>query len=164
MVWTPKWEERPSQQLPPNGYGTVVVEQSLMFRCRKPRTLFAFPAVISVCLDHVKLSVIETPRYQLVLDVSSILLLMVYNVSRASLIFFGIALMAVPFPGLNSICQSFYHCSSEDRSDWRPCWSMSVLLSNDALKEEAVVCEQLRTRRVYDIWKIINVRKEKEGS
>ena len=50
---------------------------------------------------------IETPRYLLVLDVSSILLWMAYDVSRTSLVFFGITLMAVHFPGLNSICQSF---------------------------------------------------------
>ena len=34
------------------------VEQPLMYRRRKPRTLVAFPAVIAVCLDHVKLAVI----------------------------------------------------------------------------------------------------------
>ena len=61
------------------------VEQSLMFPRRKPRTLFAFLAVIVVCLDHVRLSVIKTPRYLLLSDFSSILLLTVYDVSRASL-------------------------------------------------------------------------------
>ena len=42
---------------------------------------------------------IETPRYLLVSDVSSILLWIAYDVSRASLVFFGITLMAVHFPG-----------------------------------------------------------------
>ena len=36
----------------------TLVEQSLLFRRKKPRTLFAFAAVIAVCLDHVRLSVI----------------------------------------------------------------------------------------------------------
>ena len=62
----------------------TLVEQSLMFCRRKPRTLFSFPAVIAVCLDHVRLSVIEMPRYLLVLDVSSSLLWMAYDVSRVS--------------------------------------------------------------------------------
>ena len=57
--------------------------------------------------------------------------------------------------------QSYSHCSSDDRSDWRACW----FLSSDALKEEAVICEQLGTRRTYDIWKIINhLWKEKKRS
>ena len=34
----------------------------------------------------------------------------------------------------------------------------------DALKEEAVICEQLGTRGAYDIWKIIYVRKETKRS
>ena len=58
------------------------VEQLLMFCRRKPRTLFAFPAVIAVCLDHVRLSVIKTPMYLLVSDVSSILLWIAYDVSN----------------------------------------------------------------------------------
>ena len=66
-----------------------------MFRRRKPRTLFAFNAVIAVCLDHVRLSVIETPRYLLVSDVSSILLRIAYDVLRASLVFFGITLLFI---------------------------------------------------------------------
>ena len=70
---------------------------------------------------------IETPRY-LVSDVSSVLLWMSYDVSRASLVFFVITPMAVHFLGLNSICQSFSHCSSDDRSDWRACWSLSVVM------------------------------------
>ena len=82
-----------------------LVEQSLMFHRRKPRTLFAFPAIIAVCLDHVRLSVIETPRYLLVSDVSGILLSIASDDSRASF-FFVITLMAGYFPGLNSICQS----------------------------------------------------------
>ena len=105
----------------------TLVEQSLMFCRRKPRSLLAFPTVIAVCLDHVRLAVIETPKYLLVSDVSSILLRMAHNVSQASLVFFGVTLMAVHFPGLNSICHSFSHCSSDDRSDWRACWSLSVL-------------------------------------
>ena len=36
--------------------------------------------------------------------------------------------LAVHFPGLNSICQSFSHCSSDDRPDWRACWSLSVVV------------------------------------
>ena len=84
----------------------TLLELSLMFRRRKPRTLFAFPAVRAVCLDHVRLSVVETPRYLLASDVSSILLWMAYDVSRASLVFFGFILMTVHFPGLNSLCQS----------------------------------------------------------
>ena len=106
----------------------TLVEQSLMFRRKKPRILFAFPAVIAVRLDHVRLSVIETPRYLLVSAVSSILLWMAYDVSQASLVLFGITLMAVHFPGLNSFSQSFSHCSSDDRSDWRACWSLSVVM------------------------------------
>ena len=60
----------------------TLVEQSLMFRRRKPRTLFAFPAIIAVCLDHVRLSVIETPWYLLLSDVSSSLLWIAYDVSN----------------------------------------------------------------------------------
>ena len=41
----------------------TLVEQSLMFRRRKPRTLFAFPVVIAVCLDHVRLSVRRQGTY-----------------------------------------------------------------------------------------------------
>ena len=66
----------------------TLVELSLMFRCRKPRALFAFPTVIAVCLDHVRLSVIETPIYLLASDVSGILLWMVYDISRASFVLF----------------------------------------------------------------------------
>ena len=77
-------------------------------------------------MSYVRLSLIEMPRYLFVLDVSCILLWMTYDVSQASLVFFGITLMAVHFPGLNSICQSFSHCSSGDRSDWRACWALSV--------------------------------------
>ena len=107
----------------------ILVEQSLMFCRRKPRTLFDFPAIIAVCLDHVRLLVIEMPWYLLVLDVCSILSWMAYDdVSWDSLVFFGISLMAVHFPGLNSICQSFCHCSNDDRSDWRACWSLSVVM------------------------------------
>ena len=72
-----------------------------MFRRRKPRTLFAFPVVIAVFLDHVRLSVIETPRYLLVSDVSRIYLWIAYGVLRASLVFLGNTLMAVQFPVLN---------------------------------------------------------------
>ena len=127
----------------------TLVEQSLMFCRRKPRTLFSFPAVIAVCLDHVRLSVIEMPRYLLVSDVSSILLCMAYNVSQASLVFFGITLMAVHFPGLNSICQSFSHCSSDDRSDWRACWSLSVvmLLRKRQSSANSLVWEERTTSR-----------------
>ena len=106
----------------------TLVELSLMFHRRKPRTLLAFPAIIAICLDHGRFSVIETPRYLLVLDVSSILLWMAYNVSWASLVFFGIILMSVRCPGLNSICQSFSHCPTDNRSDWRACWSLSVMM------------------------------------
>ena len=130
---------------------------SLMFRRRKPRTLFSFPAVIAVCLDHVRLSVIETPRYLLVSDVSRILLLISCDVSRTSLVFFGITLMSVHCPGLNSICQSFSHCPSDDRSDWRACWSLSVVLLLKSITTEVAVCEQLGTRGAYDSWKISNV-------
>jgi len=90
----------------------TLVEWSLMFRRRKPS---AFQTVIAVCLDHVRLSVIETPRYLLVLDVSSILSWIVYDVSLA---FFGITLMSVHFPGLHSICQSLSRCSTDDKSDY----------------------------------------------
>ena len=41
----------------------TLVEQSFMFRCRKPRTLFASTAVIAICLNNVRLSAIEMPRY-----------------------------------------------------------------------------------------------------
>ena len=104
----------------------TLVEQ--MFCRRKPRTLFAFSVVIAVCLDHVRLSVIEAPRCLLVPDVFTILLWMAYGVSQASLVFFGITLMAVHFPGLNSICQSFSHCSSDDRPDWRAGWALSLVM------------------------------------
>ena len=62
-----------------------------MFRRKKPSTLIAFPAVIFVCLDHVRLSLIETPMYLLVSDVSGILLGRKYDISRAS--FFFLALL-----------------------------------------------------------------------
>ena len=71
---------------------------------------------------------IETPRYLLVSGVSSILLWITYDVVRASLGFFGITLMAMHFPGLNSFCQYFSHCSSDDRSDWIVYWSLSLVM------------------------------------
>ena len=62
----------------------TLVELSLMFCRRKPRTLFDFPAIIAVCFDHVRLSVIEMPRYLLMSNVCSILSWMAYDdVSRA---------------------------------------------------------------------------------
>ena len=70
-------------------------------------------------------------------------------VEQSLMVFVGITLMAVHFAGLNFICQSFSHCSSEGKSDLRACWSLSV-----ALKEEAIVCEQLDMRGAYDTWKI----------
>ena len=51
----------------------------MMFRRMKPRTLFAFPAIIAVCLDHIRSSVVETLMYLLVSNVSSILLWIVYT-------------------------------------------------------------------------------------
>ena len=62
----------------------TLIEQSLKFRRRKP---IAFSAIIVVFLDHVRLSVIETPRYLLVSDVCSVLLWIAYDASRASLFF-----------------------------------------------------------------------------
>ena len=122
----------------------TMVEQSLMFH---RRNVYVFPAVIAVCLDHVGLSVIETLTYLLVSDVSSILLWMAYDVLWASLVFFGITLMAVLFPGLNSICQSFSHCSSDDRSDWRACWPLSLvmLLKRRQLSANSLVQEERTT-------------------
>ena len=87
-----------------------------MFRRKKPRILFAFSACIAVCLDHVKLAVIETPRYLLVSDVS---MDSIRCFTGQFGFFFGITLMAMHFLGLNSICQSFSHFSSDDRSNWR---------------------------------------------
>ena len=72
-----------------------------MLRRRNPRPLFAFPAVIAVFRDHVRLPVIETPWYLLVSDVSRIFVCIAYDVLRASLVFFGNTLMAVHFPGLH---------------------------------------------------------------
>ena len=82
----------------------------------------------AVYIGHVRLSVIETPMYLLLSVVSSILLWMAYDVSRANLGLFAITLMAVHFLGLNSNCQSFYHCSSDDRYNRTTCWSMSVVM------------------------------------
>ena len=62
-----------------------------------------------------------------VADIFIILLWIVYGVSRAGYVFFGMILMAVYVPGLNSICQSFSHCSSDDWSDYC-CWSLSVVM------------------------------------
>ena len=70
-----------------------MVDQSMIFLRRKPRTLFAFPAVVAVCLDRVKLKVIETSRYLLVSDASRILLWIVYDASWADLVFFGLTLI-----------------------------------------------------------------------
>ena len=47
----------------------TLVEQSFMFRSRKPRTLFASTAVIAICLNNVRLSAIEMPRNLLLSDV-----------------------------------------------------------------------------------------------
>ena len=68
-----------------------------MFLRMKPRTLFAFSAVIAVYLDLFRFSLIEKPRYLLVSDVSSILLWMVHVVSRAILVFIGFAFSLMKF-------------------------------------------------------------------
>ena len=62
-------------------------------------------SAVAVCLDSVMLSVLDTSRYILVPDVSIILLWMLYDVSRAGLVLFGMIPMAVSFPVIISICQ-----------------------------------------------------------
>ena len=60
-------------------------------------------------------------------DLPSIVLWMVYDVSRSGLVSFGMSQIYVEFPGLTSICQSFSNCSSDDRSDWGADWSLRVV-------------------------------------
>ena len=138
----------------------TLVEQSLMFSRRKPRTLFAFPAVIAVCLDHVRLQWLR--RQGIYLCRMFIAFCYGWHTMFHGTVWFlwhysdGCALSWIKFhlPVFLPLFQ------------WWQIWleSLLVSVSSDALKEEAVIWNSLVWEEHTTFGRSLIYKRKRRGS
>ena len=137
-------------------------EQSLMFCRRKPRSLLAFPTVIAYVLTTLDCQWLRCQGIYL----CWMFLAFCYGwhtMFHDPVFFWHYS----DGPGCDCCalsCIKFHLPVFLPLFQWWQIWleSLLVSVSSDALKEEAVICEQLGMRGADDIWKIIKIWKKKK--